>query len=109
MLDSFCGGYELFYSGDDVASFSQKCKEKCELYLSNCTHQLLNMPEAINSREIIHELRAIRDDLEFIKNHMVDVDSIMTEDDYLSLNEFGAEKKIGKLTSHEELKREMGL
>nr|QNO48044.1 hypothetical protein LNJNAIJJ_00006 [Methanosarcinales archaeon ANME-2c ERB4] len=57
----------------------------------------------------MHELRAIREDLDFIKGHMVDVDSIMTEDDYLSLNEYRAEKKTGKLTSHEELKREMGL
>ena len=46
------------------------------------------MSEVINSGEIVHELRAIREDLDFIKGHMVDVDSIMTEDDYLSLNEF---------------------
>ena len=31
------------------------------------------------------------------------------DDDSLSLNEYRAEKKTGKLTSHEELKREMGL
>ena len=52
---------------------------------------------------------AIREDLDFIKGHMIDVDSIMTEDDYLSLNEYRNEKESGKLTSHEELKREMGL
>ena len=67
------------------------------------------MPEAINSGEIVNELRAIRNDLDFIKGHMVDVDSIMTEDDYLSLNEYRTEKNTGKLTSYEELKREMGL
>ena len=50
-----------------------------------------------------------REDLDFIKGHMIDVDSIMTEDDYLSLNEYRNEKESGKLTSHEELKREMGL
>jgi len=67
------------------------------------------MPEVIDSREIVHELRAIRDDLDFIKSHMMDVDSIMTEEDHLSLNEFRSEKNAGKLTSHEELKRELGL
>ncbi len=67
------------------------------------------MPEVIDLKEIRHELRAIREDLDFIKGHMIDVDSIMTEDDYLSLNEYRNEKESGKLTSHEELKREMGL
>ncbi|MDO9517114.1 MAG: hypothetical protein Q7J10_03585 [Methanosarcinaceae archaeon] len=67
------------------------------------------MPEAINSIEIVHELRSIREDLDFIKDHMVDIDSIMTEDYYISLNEYRDEKSSGKLTSHEDLKREIGL
>ena len=67
------------------------------------------MSEAIDSREIRYELRAIREDLDFINGHMVDADSIMTEEDYLSLKEYRDEKSSGKLTSHEELKREMGL
>jgi hypothetical protein len=67
------------------------------------------MFEATDSREIRHELKAIRDDLDFIKGHMVDVDSIMTENDYLSLKEYRDEKSFGKLTSHENLKKEMGL
>ena len=67
------------------------------------------MSEAIDSREIRYELRAIREDLDFIKGHMVDVDSIMSEEDYLSLKEYRDEKRFGKLTSHEELKKEMGL
>jgi hypothetical protein len=67
------------------------------------------MSEAIDSREIRYELRAIREDLDFIKGHMVDVDSIMTEEDYLSLKEYRDEKSFGKLTSHEDLTRKMGL
>jgi len=67
------------------------------------------MPEVIDSKEIRYELRAIKDDLDFIKSHMIDVDSIMTEDDYISLNEYRNEKESDKLISHEELKREMGL
>lgn len=67
------------------------------------------MSEAIDSREIRHELRVIKEDLDFIKGHMVDVDSIMTEEDYLSLKEYKDKKSSCKLTSHEDLKREMGL
>ena len=67
------------------------------------------MSEAIDTREIRYELRAIREDLDFIKGHMVDADSIMTEEDYLSLKEYRDENSSGKLTSHEELKSEMGL
>ncbi len=44
-----------------------------------------------------------------IKEHMVDIDSIMTEDDYKALQEYKIEKSEGKLTSHEELKKELGL
>ena len=40
---------------------------------------------------------------------MVDIDSIMTEDDYAALVEYRAEKTEGRLTSHEDLKRESGL
>jgi hypothetical protein len=46
--------------------------------------------------------------LEFEKQ-MVDIDSILTEDDYAALLESGTEKANGKLTSHEDLKKELGL
>ena len=67
------------------------------------------MSEAIDSNEIRYELRAIREDLDFIKSHMVDVDSILTEEDYLSLQEYRKEKESGTLTSHEALKKELGI
>ena len=66
------------------------------------------MSEAINSNEIKHELRAIREDLDFIKNHMVDIDSILTEEDYLSLQEY-RKQKDSVLTSHEDHKKELGI
>ena len=40
---------------------------------------------------------------------MVDIDSILTEDDYLALEEYKREKSEGKLTSHDGLKRHIGL
>ncbi|MCX9009548.1 MAG: hypothetical protein OIN66_00360 [Candidatus Methanoperedens sp.] len=67
------------------------------------------MSEAINSKEILHELKAIREDLDYIKGHMVDIDSILTEEDYLSLQEYRKEKASGILTFHEDLKNELGI
>jgi len=43
------------------------------------------------------------------KKHMVDIDSIITEDDYKALQDYKIEKAEGKLTSHEELKKELGI
>ncbi len=43
------------------------------------------------------------------KKHVADQDSIMAEDDYHALQEYRIEKKTGKLTSHEQLKKELGL
>jgi hypothetical protein len=62
------------------------------------------MSEVIDSGEIVDELKAIREDLDYIKSHMIDIDSIMTEDDNLSLNQYRSEKRAGTLISHEELK-----
>ncbi|MBI2971413.1 MAG: hypothetical protein HYY37_03290 [Candidatus Aenigmarchaeota archaeon] len=61
-------------------------------------------------------LNKIQEDLEFlkkevveIKEHMVDIDSIMTEDDYKALLNYEKEKSRGRLKSHEKLKKELGL
>lgn len=39
---------------------------------------------------------------------MVDIDSILTEEDYLSLQEYRKAKDSDLLTSHEDLKNELG-
>ena len=67
------------------------------------------MSEAIDASNLMNELKAIRSDLDFIKEHMVDTDSIMTEDDYLALEEYRKEKNAGELVSHEDIKKELGL
>ncbi len=72
-----------------------------------CKNLVKSMSEAIN--HIMNELKAIRTDIEFLKNHMVDIDCIMTEDDYLALNEYRKEKDSAELISHEDLKKSMGL
>ena len=67
------------------------------------------MSEAIIVNQIMNELKAIRKDLDFLKDHMVDIDCIMTEDDYLALNEYRKEKDSDELVSHEDLKISLGL
>jgi hypothetical protein len=44
-----------------------------------------------------------------IKKRMVDVDSILTEEDYVSLNDYCRDIRCGKLVSHKDLKKELGL
>jgi hypothetical protein len=67
------------------------------------------MAEAIDKEEFMSELKAIREDLNYLKQHMVDIDSIMTEEDFLVLQSYRKEKDAGKLISHNQLKKELGL
>lgn len=60
--------------------------------------------------ELIHkDLEFVKSELIGIKERMKDADSIMTEDDYEALQAYNMEKFEGKLTAHEELKKELGL
>ena len=53
------------------------------------------MSEAI-PREIVTELKAIRDDLDYIKKHLADVDTILTDDDTEALQDSERDMKEGK-------------
>ncbi|NMG83186.1 MAG: hypothetical protein GIS02_03140 [Methanosarcinales archaeon] len=60
--------------------------------------------------ELIHkDLEFLKSELIGIKERMEDADSIMTEDDCEALQEYNLEKSGGKLTAHEEIKKELGL
>ncbi len=61
-------------------------------------------------------LDMIHRDLEFVKRELMEIkariedrDRIITEDDYNALQEYNTEKSEGRLTSHEDLKKELGL
>jgi len=58
---------------------------------------------------VMEKLDKMEKEIHQIKEHMVDVDSIMTEDDYEALLSYRKEKASGKLISHEQLKKELGL
>lgn len=60
--------------------------------------------------ELIHkDLEFVKSELIGIKERMKDADSIMTAGDYEALQVYNLEKSEGKLTAHEELKKELGL
>ena len=60
--------------------------------------------------DMIHrDLEFVKRELMEIKARMADMDCIITEDDYKALQEYNMEKSEGRLTSHEDLKKELGL
>ncbi len=65
--------------------------------------------EDVTLERIHKDLEILKKELKEIKEHMVDIDSIMTEDDYKALQDYKREKSEGTLTSHESLKKELGL
>ena len=58
---------------------------------------------------ILEKLENIEKNVEEIKQHMVDADAIMTEEDYEALLEYRKEKEEGRLISHEAVKKELRL
>lgn len=61
---------------------------------------------ATDTQQIMEELRAIKTDLEYIKEHMVDVDTILTPEEEERLNESLKDYKEGKTISVEKFERE---
>ena len=60
-------------------------------------------------QSIMKKLEDIQKQLKAIQERMVDADSIMTEEDYTALLDYRTEKKAGKLVSHGQLRKELGL
>lgn len=56
------------------------------------------------TKQIIDELKSIREELHYIKVHMVDADTILTVEEKKLLDQSIVNEKAGKLTSLEELK-----
>lgn len=63
----------------------------------------------VTPQMVMEKLGKIEKEIHEIKDHMVDIDSIMTEDDYEALLAYRKEKVSGKLISHERLKKELGM
>lgn len=66
------------------------------------------MAETMNI-QVTEELKAIRKDLDFIKSHMFDPDTIMTTEEERRFKQALQELKAGKTTPLSKLKKELGL
>ena len=60
-------------------------------------------------RQVMKKLEDIKAELNYIKEHMVDVDMVLTDDDRKALREAEEDLREGKTISHEKLKKELGL
>jgi hypothetical protein len=56
---------------------------------------------------ILKELREIRKELEYIRSHMLDIDSILTTEEVTILKEAEKEYKEGKAIKFDDLKGEL--
>ncbi|MCL7411095.1 MAG: hypothetical protein M8350_04705 [Methanosarcinaceae archaeon] len=67
------------------------------------------MPEIDFEKRIFDELVHIKAELSKIREHMVDVDTILTEDERHIVKESFEHEKEGKLVSLSDFKKEIGL
>ena len=67
------------------------------------------MTETISIKKVYDELKLMRNDILFIKKHINDPDTIMTEEESKRFEESIAELKQGKTVSLDKLKKELGL
>ena len=64
---------------------------------------------ATQSVKIMEELKSIKEELYFIKDHMVDRDMFLDAEELKLLEESFENEKRGELTSQEDLEKEFGL
>ena len=60
-------------------------------------------------QEIMKKLAKLQKDVNYLKENMVDIDSIITEEDKRNFEEYEKEKNEGRLISEEQLKKELEL
>ena len=66
------------------------------------------MIETINMEKMYREILALRKEVHDIKNHMVEIDAIMTPEEESQLEETLELHKKGKTKRFEDLKKELG-
>ena len=66
------------------------------------------MAETINMEKMYREILALRKEVHVIKNHMVEIDVIMTPEEETQLEETLKIHKQGKTKRFEDLKAELG-
>ena len=63
------------------------------------------MPETIETKDLYKEIKAMRKDLDYIKKHMVDADTILTKEEEAQLNSSIEDYKKGNVVSLDEFER----
>jgi len=66
------------------------------------------MAETINMERMYREILALRREVQIIKNHMVEIDVIMTPEEETQLEETIDLHKKGKTRKLDDLKKELG-
>ncbi|HIH37464.1 hypothetical protein J4460_09035 [Candidatus Woesearchaeota archaeon] len=61
------------------------------------------------TQELMKVIEEMRDDIKYIKKHLIDPDSIMSEDDIACLEQARKDFKEGKTLSLKDLRRELDL
>ena len=64
--------------------------------------------QTVDVQQMTEELKAIRTDLDYIKKHMVDVDTILTPEEEERLDEAVEEYKSEKAVSLEDFEKQLG-
>jgi len=65
--------------------------------------------ESISIEDIKKEIDILKKEIKKIKSNMIDPDSILTEEDYIRLQEYRMEKEKGTLLSESEVKNGLDL
>lgn len=60
-------------------------------------------------QQILHELKTIKEELHYIRSHMVGADTILTSEEKALLDQSYIHEKEGKLVSGKELRKQLGL
>ncbi len=67
------------------------------------------MPESGTIKKIYDEVKSLKEDVSFIKEHMFDPDMIMTSEESKRFEQSMKELKDGKTIPFSKLKKELGL
>ena len=63
------------------------------------------MQETQFEKQVLEELKEIKQELDTIKDHMIDVDTILTREEHVLLDESIKNEKEGKLVPLDKVKR----
>lgn len=66
------------------------------------------MPETINLEKMYREILALRKEVQFIKNHVIEFEGFLGSEEETHLEESLEAHKKGKTKRYEDLKKELG-